>query len=58
MKGVLGLILFYFGTNSLTLVCDNSIFNKYADDLTILHPIRRQADDRKDFRYSKDCQLW
>lgn len=43
---VLGPVLFCLVMNSLTNVCPNSIFIKYADDLTILHLLRDQEDDK------------
>ena len=42
---VVGPVLFCLVMNCLKPVCDSSIFIKYADDLTILHFIRSQADD-------------
>ena len=42
---VIGPILFCLVVDSLKPLCDNSIFIKYADDLTILHFIRNDSDD-------------
>lgn len=42
---VLGPVLFCLVMDSLSSVCDNSIYIKYADDLTILQLIREQNED-------------
>lgn len=43
---VIGPLLFSLVIDSLSPVCDNSCFLKYADDLTILHFVREAADDK------------
>jgi hypothetical protein len=43
---IIGPILFSLVIDSFTTVCDNSIVVKYADDLTILHFLRDESDDR------------
>ena len=42
---VIGPILFCMVMDSLTPLCENSLYFKYADDLTILHFFRDQSDD-------------
>ena len=42
---VLGPILFCIVMDDLSPVCQNSLFIKYADDLTILNFIRQPSDD-------------
>ena len=41
----LGPILFSLVVDSLSPVCENSMFFKYADDLTVLHFLREDSDD-------------
>ena len=43
---VIGPLLFPLVIDSLSPVCENSFYLKYADDLTILHFIRQVGDDR------------
>jgi len=42
---IIGPILFSLVVNSLSPVCKNSKFLKYADDLTVLHFLRDDSDD-------------
>ena len=43
---VIGPLLFCLATDSLTSVCNNSKVVKYADDITLLHFLRKDDDDQ------------
>ena len=43
---VVGPILFCMATDTLSPVCSNSVMVKYADDVSILHFLRKSDDDR------------
>ena len=43
---VLGHILFIMATNNIRPVCDNSSIVRYADDLTFLHFVRQETEDK------------
>jgi len=42
---ILGPILFCLAVNNLSPVCSNSVFIKYADDVSVLHFVRDSSDD-------------
>ena len=42
---VIGPLLFCLSIDSLSTVCQNSALFKYADDVTVLHFVRREEDD-------------
>lgn len=52
---VVGPLLFCLATDSLSCVCNNSKILKYADDVTLLHFLRKQEDDQLQREVSNIC---